>query len=550
MTDPQAAPKSSKWLVAFTVILPVFIQIMDTSVVNVSLPHIQGSLSAGLDEVTWSLTSYLAANAVIIPVTGWLASILGRKRYLLLSLALFTGSSMACGAAPSLEVLVLARVIQGLGGGGLQPLSQAILLETFPPAERGMAMAMFGMGIVIAPIMGPVVGGWITDNWSWREIFYINLPVGVVAIIMALLFIKDPPYIRRAEVHIDRWGLFLLCVGLGCLQIVLDKGEREDWFNSTYIVQLSLVSAIALIVFIWNELRVGHPVVDLRVFRDRSFAAGNAIIFMGFFALFGTLVLLPLYLQKLMNYTALWAGLVLGPGGVASFVIMPLVGALLRKGINPRNLLALGLLLAALSIWLMSRFNLEAGFWAIAEPRLLLGVGMGLFFVPLSTATFLNIRNEEMGNATAIFNVLRNMGQSFGVALSTTVLAQRAQVHQNFLVERITPFDPAFQNSYQQLLAWLKAWHPEMGGMNSALGLIYKEVVRQATMLAFNDAFWILACLTALLLPLTLLFRAPKLGPGVRGTAQGPLQTNGNGRDRAPLPREDPHRGFSSRDHG
>lgn len=525
MTDPQATPKTSKWLVAFTVILPVFIQIMDTSVVNVSLPHIQGSLSAGLDEVTWSLTSYLAANAVIIPVTGWLASVLGRKRYLLLSLALFTGSSMACGAAPSLEVLVLARVIQGLGGGGLQPLSQAILLETFPLAERGMAMAVFGMGIVIAPIMGPVVGGWITDNWSWREIFYINLPVGVVAMIMAMLFIKDPPYIRRAEVHIDRWGILLLCVGLGCLQIVLDKGEREDWFNSAYIVRLSLISAIALTVFIWNELRVGHPVVDLRVFRDRSFAAGNVIMFMGFFALFGTLVLLPLYLQKLMNYTALWAGLVLGPGGMASFIIMPLVGALLRKGVNPRNLLALGLMASALSIWLMSRFNLEAGFWAIAEPRLLLGLGMGLFFVPLSTATFLNIRNEEMGNATAIFNVLRNLGQSFGVALSTTVLSQRAQVHQSFLVERITPFDPAFQSSYQQLLAWLKAWHPEMASMNSALGLIYKEVIRQANMLAFNDAFWILACLTALLLPLTLLFRAPKASPGKAWVAGQPPKT-------------------------
>ncbi|MGQ9652799.1 MAG: DHA2 family efflux MFS transporter permease subunit [Thermodesulfobacteriota bacterium] len=509
MTYPQAPPKTNKWLVAVTVMLPVFIQIMDTSVVNVSLPHIQGSLSAGLDEVTWSLTFYLAANAVVIPVTGWLASVLGRKRYLFLSLALFTGSSMACGAAPSLEVLVLARVIQGLGGGGLQPLSQAILLETFPPAERGIAMAIFGMGIVIAPIMGPVVGGWITDNWSWREIFYINVPVGIVAMIMAMFFVKDPPYIRRSEVHIDRWGLLLLCVGLGCLLIVLDKGERENWFNSSYIVSLSLVSAIALIVFVWNELRVDHPVVDLKVLRDRGFATGNAIMFMGFFALFGTLVLLPLYLQKLMNYTALWAGLVLGPGGVASFIIMPLVGALLRKGVNPRDLLGFGLSVAAVSIWLMSRFNLEAGFWAIAEPRLLLGVGMGLFFVPLSTATFVNIRNEEMGNATAIFNVLRNLGQSFGVAVSTTILAQRAQLHQGFLVERITPFDPTFQTHYQRLLAWLQSSHPEMANMNTALGFMYREVLRQANMLAFNDVFWILACMTALLVPLTLLFKAP-----------------------------------------
>jgi MFS transporter, DHA2 family, multidrug resistance protein len=500
-------PAVNKWLVAMTVMLPVFIEIMDTSVVNVSLPHIQGSLSAGLDEVTWVLTSYLVSNAIIIPITGWLSSVFGRKRYLLFSLALFTGSSMVCGSAPSLEVLILARVVQGLAGGGLQPLSQAILLESFPPKEHGMAMAVFGMGIVIAPILGPLVGGWITDNWSWREIFYINLPVGVVAVVMAVLFIHDPPYIRRSEVRVDRWGILLLTVGLGCLQIVLDKGEREDWFNSNFIVYLSIIAAAALILFVVTELRVSHPVVNLRAFRERSFAVGNMIMFAGFFSLFGTIVLLPLYLQNLMNYTALWAGLVLGPGGVASFIVMPVAGIMMRKGLNPRTLLATGLVIISYSLWLMSGFNLEADFIAISWPRVVLGLGMGLFFVPLSTISFSNIPKEEMGNASGIFNLLRNLGGSFGVAITTTVLAQRSQAHQSVLVERITPYDPAFQIRYEQLLQWLQLNHTAIASPDLTLAMIYREVLRQANLLAFNDAFWALSWVVACLVPLTFLFR-------------------------------------------
>jgi MFS transporter, DHA2 family, multidrug resistance protein len=512
MTPPPMPPRVNKWVVTLTVMLPTFIEVMDTSVVNVSLPHIQGSLNAGRDEATWVLTSYLVANAIIIPITGWLASVFGRKRYLLFSLILFTSSSLLCGAAPSLEALVLARILQGLGGGGLQPLSQAILLESFPVAEHGIAMAAFGMGVVMAPIFGPVVGGWITDNWSWRWVFYINLPAGIVAGVMALLFIHDPAYIRRAAVKIDRWGLCLLTVGLGCLQIVLDKGEREDWFSSNFIIVLSIIAVVALLLFVVVELYTEHPVVNLRVFKDRSFATGNIIMFSGFFCLFGSIVLLPLYLQNLMNYTAYWAGLVLGPGGLASFMIMPVAGVLLKKGVNPRTLLAIGLTVSAYGLWLMSGLNLDAGFVNAALPRVVQALGLGLFFVPLSAATYANIPKQETGNASGIFNLLRNLGGSFGVAFSTTVLAQREQVHQSFLVEHITPYNPAFEAAYQRIYQWLSLHDPQASTQVGVLAVLYRETLRQASMLAFNDTFWLLAIATALLVPLTVLFRQTAVG--------------------------------------
>jgi DHA2 family multidrug resistance protein len=509
--------KANKWAIALTVMLPTFIEIMDTSVVNVSLPHLQGSLNAGLDEVTWVLTSYLVSNAIIIPISGWLSAVFGRKRYLLFCLFMFVGSSVLCGAAPSLAVLVLARILQGIGGGGLQPLSQAILLETFPQSEHGMAMAFFGMGIVLAPIMGPVVGGWITDNWSWRWIFYINFPVGLLAVFLIMIFIQDPAYIRRRQLRIDRWGLVLLTIGLGCLQIVLDKGEREDWFNSQFIIVLSIIAVGALIAFVLVELRIPHPVVNLRVFRHKSFTSGSLTMFAGFFALFGALVLLPLYVQKLMGYTALWAGLVLGPGGMASFFVMPMAGFLMRKGVNPRNLLALGLATITYSLWLMSGFNLEASFYAISLPRVVLGFGMGLFFVPLATATFVDIPKEATGNASGIFNLLRNLGGSFGIAFSTTILAQRAQAHQNFLVENITPYNPAFQHYFNQIEQWLRTYHPEMSYGTGPMAFIYEEVLRQANMMSFNDCFWILSWFTATLIPLTLFLRK------TRTTAEVPM---------------------------
>jgi DHA2 family multidrug resistance protein len=507
MTTSVETHPANKWIVAFTVMLPTFIEIMDISVVNVSLPHIQGSLSAGLDEVTWILTSYLVSNAVIIPISGWLSSIFGRKRYLIFSLILFTASSLLCGFAFSLAVIIIARIFQGIGGGGLQPISQAILLESFPAEERGLAMAFFGMGVVLAPIVGPVLGGWLTDTWNWRWVFYINLPAGILAVALVFLFVHDPAYIHRRHVKIDGWGLFLLTIGLGCLQIVLDKGQRKDWFSSDFIVTFSLISGAALILFLATELRSPHPVVNLRIFKDRSFAIGNLIMFTGFFCLFGSIVLLPLYLQNLMGYTAFWAGLVLGPGGIAAFLIMPLAGLMMKKNVSPRLLLAVGLIVSAASLYLMSGFNLDASFGAVALPRIIQGFGLGLFFVPLSAATFAGVRNEETGNASGIFNLLRNLGGSFGVAFCTTVLARRTQLHQTFLAEHVTPYNPSFQHYYHQIQQWLQIHQPRFAGPSAALAAIYRLVWRQAHMLAFNDTFWILALATAALVLLTIFFR-------------------------------------------
>lgn len=506
--------RNGKWIIALTVILPTFIEVMDTSVVNVSLGHIQGSLSVGVDEVTWVLTSYLVANAVIIPITGWLSRVFGRKRYLLFSITLFTLSSLACGAAPTLEVLLVARILQGLGGGGLQPLSQAILLEAFPVAEHGMAMAVFGMGVVFAPILGPVLGGWITDNWSWRWVFYINLPLGVLAVAMASLLIRDPPYLQRGKTRIDTWGLLLVALGLACLQIVLDKGEREDWFASEFIVILSVISAVSLVLFTWVETHTKDPVVNLRVFKDRTFALGNIIMFLGFFCLFAGLVLLPLYTQTLMGYTALWSGYALGPGGMTSLLAMPLAGVMMRKGMRPRNFLALGIGVMAYSLWLMGGLNLQADFWVIAWPRIVQGLGLGLFFVPLAASTYVNIPKEEMGGASGIFNLVRNLGGSFGVAIGSTLLAQRSQFHQTFLVEQVTPYNPNLQAYAREFLGAFPGQVPGSEGGTLPLMAVYYEVLRQARMLAFNDVFVLFAFLTAILLPLAFFMKGPRAGQG------------------------------------
>lgn len=504
----------NKWLVALTVMLPTLIEIVDTSVVNVSLDHIRGSLSAGIDESTWTITSYLVSNAIIIPMTGWLSRFFGRRRYLILSITVFTISSLFCGFAWSLESLVLFRVLQGIGGGALQPLSQSILLETFPPRQHGMAMAVFGIGIMFGPIIGPLLGGWITDNWSWHWIFFINIPIGIVSIVLALLFIVDPPYMTRQKLKIDYWGLALLALGLGCLQIVLDKGQTEDWFSSGFITSLTIVSVLALSLFVIVELFAEHPVVNLRVFRNLTFTSGNAIMFFAFFNLFGSIVLLPIYLQSLMGYTATLAGMVLGPGGFATLFAMPVAGRLVTR-MNPKILLASGIVIAAYSTYLMSLFNLQADYGTVIWPRVVLGIGMGFLFIPLTTLTMSGIRREEMGNATAVYNLLRNLGGSFGVAFVTTMLTRRSQMHQTNLVANLTPFDTAYQAASEQTSQLM-----QMKGLPAPLadqagpGVIYRELLRQASVLSFNDAFLAISVMLLCILPLVLLMR--------RGRGQAP----------------------------
>ncbi|MCU0578897.1 MAG: DHA2 family efflux MFS transporter permease subunit [Desulfobacterota bacterium] len=508
MNNPPAPiPQVNKWLVTVTVMLPTIIEILDMSVANVALGHMQGSLSAGLDEITWVLTSYLVANAIIIPITGWLSATFGRKNYLVFSLGLFTFSSLMCGAAPNLETLILFRVLQGLGGGALQPLALSILLETFPPRQHGMAMAVYGIGIVFGPILGPLLGGYITDNLSWRWIFYINLPLGGLAILMALLFIFDPAYIRRAQAGIDYWGLGLLCVGLGALQVVLDRGEREDWFASNFIVGLSVMAVVCLTLFVRLEWRHPSPVVRLQVFKNRSFTTGNLIMFFCFFAFFGSIVLLPLYLQNLMGYTAYLAGLVLGPGGISTLIMMPLVGRLIGV-VDARLMLAAGMLINALALYLMSAFTLTTDFWSVIWPRILQGVGISLFFVPLSTLTLSSLSKPEMGNGSAIFNLLRNLGGSFGVAFITTVLSRRAQFHQGHLSEGFSPYDFKLQQAQPTMQQYLQGAGLEATtARQGSLELLYRQLQQQAAMLSFNDVFWLLSLFFLGLVPFIVLIR-------------------------------------------
>jgi MFS transporter, DHA2 family, multidrug resistance protein len=500
----------NKWLVALTVMLPTLIEIIDTSVVNVSLDHIRGSLSAGIDESTWTITSYLVSNAIIIPMTGWLSRYFGRKRYMMASISLFTLSSLLCGLAWNLQSLIFFRVLQGIGGGALQPLSQSILLETFPKKQHGMAMAIFGVGIMFGPIIGPLLGGWITDNWSWHWIFFINIPIGIISILLVAFVIIDPPYMQRMKMKIDYWGLAFLAVALGCLQIVLDKGERSDWFSSDFITWLSIISVTSLILFVINELFAEHPIVNLKAFKNITFSAGNIIMFFAFFNLFGSIVLLPIYLQTLMGYTATLAGVVLGPGGVATLIAMPIAGRLITK-VNPKGLLGFGILVAAYSTYLMSNFNLAADFNTIIWPRLVLGVGMGFIFIPLTTMTMSGIKKEEMGNATGIYNLLRNLGGSFGVAFITTMIARRAQFHQTRLVEHLTPFDRSYQITSSQLsqIFQQKGFDP-VTSQQAGLSSIYGQLLRQASMLSFNDAFYLLSVLMICTFPLLFLIKRHK----------------------------------------
>ncbi len=506
----------NRFLISLTVMLPTLIEIIDTSVVNVSLDHMRGSLSAGIDEATWAITAYLVSNAIIIPITGWLSRLFGRKNYLIASISLFTISSFLCGSAWNLKSLIFFRIVQGIGGGGLQPISQSILLESFPPAQHGMAMAIFGMGIMFGPIVGPLLGGWITDNWSWRWIFYINVPIGVISVLLTLFFIVDPPYMKRVKMKIDYWGLAFLTVGLGSLQFILDKGEREDWFSSSLIVTFAIIAGACLILLVIVELFSEEPVLNLRLFKDRTFTTGNVLMFFAFFNLFGTIVLLPIFLQTLMGYTSFLAGVVIGPGGFATMLAMPIAGKLITKT-DPKKVLAAGIFLGSVSTYLMSIVNLQADFYTLVIPRLVLGFGMGFLFIPLTTMTLSHIAREKMGEATAMYNLLRNIGGSVGVAFVTTVVARRTQFHQFRLIEHLTPFDTAYVIARENILKLLtysgmQTYQTQAASPPDAL--IFTELLRQANMLGFNDAFFMLSVMMLLILPLVLIMKTRKGGEG------------------------------------
>ncbi len=499
----------NKWLITITVMLPTIMEIIDTSVANVALPHMQGSLNAGTDEVTWVLTSYLVANAVVLPMTGWLSRLFGRKRFLITCIILFTIASLLCGAAPNLGMLVLFRILQGAAGGALIPNSQAILLETFPPRERGMANAIFGIGAMFGPIVGPALGGWITDNLHWRWIFYINIPIGIIAVIMATYFIFDPAYLKRSKIAIDYWGLGLLILGLGTLQIVLDKGQQEDWFNSSFIVAFSVISAIAILLLIYVELQHPHPIINLRLFKDVSFSAGNLTMFMVGFCLYSSIMLIPLFLQTLMGYDATLAGMVLAPGGVATLLTMPFVGVMITH-YDGRKVVFTGLLIGAWSMYIMHGFTLEASYWDFVWPRVVLGVGLAMIFVPLTTVTLATIPKEEMGNATGLFNLLRNIGGSVGIAISATQLSRLNQFFQNNLVSHVSRFDLATQERLASLKRAAMARGMDAASAdNFSLAALYGTVKRQAGMLSYNHIFWVVGIAFLAIIPFLLLLKRP-----------------------------------------
>jgi DHA2 family multidrug resistance protein len=502
---------ANRWLVAVAVMSSAIMEVLDTSVVNVSLPHIAGSLSATVDESTWVLTSYLVANAIILPITGWLANYFGRKRLLLTVVTGFTVSSLLCGIAPNLPALIFFRVLQGTTGGGLQPISQAVLLEEFPGLERGKAMAFWGMGIVAAPILGPTLGGWITDTYSWRWVFYINLPIGIASLIMIGLFVYDPPYLRRGKLRADFWGFGMLAVGMGALQIMLDKGQEEDWFGSRFIITLAVLAAGSLAAFVIREMSIEQPIVHFRLLKYRSFAAGIVLATVLGFVLYGSLVTLPLFMQTLLGWTSAIAGLWTSPRGIATAFCMPLVGYLLGRGWDGRWMIVFGFAVASLAFFGYSHMDLNSGTWDILVHLLNQGAGLAFVFVPLTTLTMDPIPKQETGYATSLYSVMRNIGSSMGVSFVTTWIARRSQFNQSLLAAHVTDNSPFTRQALEQARAlFLRGGSDPVTASRRALAMLYGVMQQQATLLSFLSVFRLMGIMFLLIIPLAFIIRRPR----------------------------------------
>jgi DHA2 family multidrug resistance protein len=508
----QAVPQVNRWIVSLSVVFATFMEVLDTTVVNVSLPHIAGSMSSTVEEGTWTLTSYLVANAIILPMTGWLARQFGRKRLLLMAVTGFTGASFMCGLAPNLTSLIIFRVIQGACGGTMQPLSQAIMLESFPPEDRGKAMAFWAVCIVTAPILGPVVGGWLTDTYSWRWIFYINIPVGIISFVMAKLFIFDPPYLQKKPERIDYWGIGMLAVGMGALQIMLDKGQQEDWFSSNFILLLAIVAGVMLLSFVVYEFLAGNPIVNLHVFRDRTYAIGVFMITAVGFMLYGSLVLLPIILQVLLGYPSLQAGIAMAPRGIGSLLFMPVVGITMGR-VGARKFLIAGILVCSFTLFWFGFLNLNAGYWDFFWPQFFQGVSMSLLFVPLTTITMDFISRQEMGNATSLYNLMRNIGGSIGIATAATLLERNRQAFTNVLGTHITPYGFSTQQFMERMRsAMLAAGADPVTATQRAQAAAFGIVQRHATMISYIRLMEVFGILFLLCIPLVFLMRSPRIG--------------------------------------
>jgi len=512
--DTHWHPSHSPWLIAISVMLATFMEVLDTSVANVSLPHIAGSLAATSEEATWVLTSYLVANAIILPATNWLGGLFGRKRFLIACILIFTLASALCGAANSMGFLIFARILQGAGGGALQPISQAVLLESFPPARRGVAMAVFAMGVIVAPIVGPTLGGWITENYSWRWIFYINLPVGVMAMWMASLFVEDPPYLKKVDArNIDAIGFGFMAIWLATLQYILDKGQEEDWFSSKTITVCAVISFCSFFAFLIRELRTTYPIVDLRILKNRNFAVGVGLMTVLGAVLYGTTALLPLFMQTLLGYSSFDAGMAMSPRGICAFLATIVVGRIVGK-VSNRLMMITGFLILGVSTLMLSRVNLQIGKPDIILPVMINGLAMSFIFVPLTSATMGLLRQDQMGNASGIFNLMRNIGGSIGIAAMTTLLARSTQSNQAALAHHFSPYNPVFQHhlaAVQSALtphdgSWLAARH--------ATAILYGTLQQQSALLGYIGNFLTFGIICLACCPLVLLFKRTSRSKG------------------------------------
>ena len=517
-------PKHNPWLIALTVTLATFMEVLDTSIANVALPHMAGTLGASQDEATWVLTSYLVSSAIVLPISGWLSTRFGRKRFYMTCVALFTICSLLCGLAPTLPILILARILQGLGGGGLAPSEQAILADTFPTHQRGQAFALYGMAVVAAPAIGPTLGGWITDNFNWHWIFFINLPIGIISLLLSNRMVEDPPYLVKARAKanpIDRMGLGLVAVGVGCLEFVLDKGQEKDWFGDRTITMTFLLAIVTLMIFVWWEWRHPDPIVDIRLLKNRNFGTAVGFQFVLGMVLFSTTVLIPQFLQGLMGYTAERAGMALSGGALVLMVMMPVAGKLVSM-MDARLMVSIGFLATSLGLYNMTRLDLNVSFGHIVLWRVFQVLGLSFIFIPISTLNYVGVPTGKNNQISSFSNFARNFGGSMGTALLTTFLTRTQQTHQSSLAANFTPGSFGYENFLGQTKnALMAAGQTAAQAQAGATGYAYRQLLRQSSMLSYQNAFWVLSIVAAVLVPWPFIMRRPPKRKKVDPEAMG-----------------------------
>lgn len=509
-------PRFNPWIIALTVTLATFMEALDSSIANVALPHIAGTMGATYNESTWILTSYLVANAIVLPISGWIANRIGRKRFYMTCVAGFTVMSCLCGLADSLTMLILFRVVQGAAGGGLQPSERAILADTFAPEKRSMAFAVYGMAVVVAPALGPTLGGWITDNFSWRWIFFLNIPVGILSLYLTSRIVEDPPYLKRMRKKtggIDGIGLGLLTVTIGALEMMLDKGQEKDWFGSHVIVLYAVVAAVGFALFLWRELTAEHPIIDLSMYRKRNFAMTQLVMLVIGATLYATVVMIPQFLQEVLGYTATDAGLVLSFGAIVLIFLLPIVGYLGQK-IDLRAMIAFGFVAVTYGVWRIGDLNLSTTFWHAASWRAVMVVGMPFLFIPIGVMSYVGIPQEKNNEVSGLSALSRNIGGSLGIAFISTMIVRRSQVHQAYLAANVTPSSPVYRTLWMGFKGTLEhKGYSAADAATHATARIYHMLVQQASTLAYIDTVHVLVILTACLIPIGYLMKKPKFRP-------------------------------------